>query len=258
MKHPRQSNTKTLFSLILFAVSINSFAITNNGSRITDTIPGRSLASQQYLPQYTSHADAVRDSIIENRLVALALKQPQYEQGSHQQKILEYQLKKQRNNWLNLLSFSANYNDQTFQKSQVGAPTYVYPKYFFGITIPFGLIFANGSDMHITKESALIAKAQQKELEKTIKEDVLSAYKQYKAYEKLLAIQNQAVDDEQAGYIQTEQKFREGTATLELYNESAKKYNEEVVKAINLQLQQDLIKLEIERLIGTKLESVLK
>ena len=87
---------------------------------------------------------------------------------------------------------------------------------------------------------------------------MLSNYKQYKANEKLLLMQNRAVDDEQAAFLSAEQKFRNGTVTLEEYNEASKKYNDEVVKAINLQLQQDLIKVELERLIGRRLEDVLK
>lgn len=199
------------------------------------------------------------DSVIENRLVQLALGQPQYTQSLSQQRILDYQLKKQRNNWLNLLSLSTTYNDQSFSKTnRIENTAYVYPKYFLGVTVPIGLIISNGTDIKITKESSLIAKQQQAELAKSIKATVLSNYRQYKANVKLIAIQNQMVDDQQASLLQAEQKFREGTATLEAYNDASKKYNDEVVKVIGLQLQQDLIKIELERIIGRKLEDALK
>ncbi|MEP6682725.1 MAG: TolC family protein [Parafilimonas sp.] len=218
-----------------------------------DTIPNRAAT------HYSLSTSEANDSVIENRLVQLALAQPNYEQTIYQQKIFEYQLKKQRNSWLNLLTLSTSYNDQTFTKT-ANTPTtaYVYPKYFFGINIPLGLIVSNGTDVKITKESALIAEGQQAELAKSIKASVLSNYKQYKANEKLTAIQNQLVDAEEAGFLQVEQKFKDGTATLEAYNEASKKYNDEQVKVITLQLQQDLIKVELERLIGRKLEDALK
>ena len=73
-----------------------------------------------------------------------------------------------------------------------------------------------------------------------------------------MAIQNQVIDDEQANFLQVEEKFKDGTTTLDLYNDASKKYNDEQVKVINLQLQQDLIKLELERLIGMRLEDALK
>ena len=55
-----------------------------------------------------------------------------------------------------------------------------------------------------------------------------------------------------------QQKFSDGTVTLEAYNEASAKYNDGVVKTINLQLQQDLIKIDLERLIGRRLEEVIK
>ncbi len=121
-----------------------------------------------------------------------------------------------------------------------------------------GLIVSNGTDVKITKESEKIAKDQQAELAKSIRATVLTNYKQYKANEKLLIIQNQAVDDEQANFLQVEQKFKNGTATLDAYNSASSKYNAEVVKVINLQLQLDLIKVELERLTGIKLGDILK
>jgi outer membrane protein TolC len=225
---------------------------------IRDTVPQGTAASQSTM-QNLLKPDNGDDTIMENRLIQLALAQPNYQQTLYQQKIFEYQLKKQRNAWLNLLTLSTTYNDQSFGKPSQGSTTaYVYPKYYFGVNIPLGLIVSNGTDVKITKQSELIAKGQQQELAKSIKASVLSNYKQYKANEKLLAIQNQAVDDQQAGFLQTEQKFRDGTATLEAYNDASGKYNDEVVKAINLQLQQDLIKVELERLIGRKLEDAFK
>ncbi|MEP6467729.1 MAG: TolC family protein [Parafilimonas sp.] len=248
-----------LIILIAFYVKGSAQIISNLKNATynkTDTVPEKSVRKSAIQYSLTTDED---DTIVENRLVQLALAQPNYEATIYQQKIFEYQLKKQRNSWLNLLTLSTSYNDQTFSKS-VNTPTtaYVYPKYFFGINIPLGLIVSNGTDVKITKQSALIAEGQQVELAKSIRASVLSNYKQYKASEKLLVFQSQIVDDQEANFLQVEQKFKDGTATLELYNDASKKYNDEQVKVINLQLQQDLIKVELERLIGRKLEDALK
>ncbi len=151
-----------------------------------------------------------------------------------------------------------NYNDQTFAGKTNTQTAYVYPKYFFGVTVPLGLIFSGGTDYKITKQSGIIAHDQELELQQTIKANVLSDYKQYRTYEKLMALQNQANDDAQAYFLQVQQKFSDGTATLEAYNDASAKYNDGVVKTINLQLQQDLIKVDLERLIGRRLEDVFK
>src|SRR5689334_14947862 len=70
------------------------------------------------------------DSVIEERLVDLAIKGPEYEKVEHQSRVYEYQLKAARNQWMNFLTISANYNDQTFAHNQNNT-AYVYPKYFF-------------------------------------------------------------------------------------------------------------------------------
>lgn len=214
--------------------------------------------SSQYLPQNQSASERVKDSITENRLVELALKQPKFSEADAQRNIIDLQMEKQRKAWLNLLSLSMNYNDQTFASKSNTQTAYVYPKYFFGVTVPLGLIFNNSTDVKMTKQSATIAKDQELELQQSIRANVLTDYAQYRAYEKLLAIQNQENDDAQAYFLQVQQKFSDGTATLEAYNEASAKYNDQVVKTVNLKLQQDLIKLDIEKLIGRKLEDIFK
>lgn len=224
-----------------------------------DTLPPyKQNNNQQYLPQYSTKNENIQDSIIEVRLVELALKQPKFDEAEAQRKTIDLQLEKQRKAWLNLLSLSLNYNDQTFAGKTNTQTAYVYPKYFFGVTVPLGLIFSGGTDYNMTKQSGIIAHDQELELQQTIKATVLGDYKQYRTFAKLLAIQNQANDDAQANFLQVQQKFSEGTATLEAYNEASGKYNDGVVKTINLQLQQDLIKLDIEKLIGRKLEDIFK
>lgn len=262
MKKLKLADSKILL-VVALVHSLNLHAQKNTTDTVpanvssSDTVPHK-VNNQQYLPQYSTKNERAADSIVENRLVALALQQPKFEEAESQRKILDYQLEKQRKAWLNLLSLSMNYNDQTFAGKTNTQTAYVYPKYFFGVNVPLGLIFSGGTDVKATKESALIVKDQELELQQTIKANVLGDYKQYKTYGKLLAIQNQLNDDAQANFLQVQQKFSDGTATLDAYNDASKKYNDEVIRTINLQLQQDLIKLEIEKLIGKRLEDIFK
>jgi outer membrane protein TolC len=193
-------------------------------------------------------------TLIEERLVTLALKGPEVKNLEHQNKINEYQLKSAQNSWLNILSVSANYNDQSFVERPNTA--YVYPKYFFGLTIPLGTIFSK-TEVKSARESIEMGKNNQELLRRSIREDILSKYKQYKAYGELIAIQSELVNDVQAELVQSEEKFRKGTVTIEDYNKAQKGNNNELAALINLKLQQDLKKLEIEKMIGVKLETVL-
>ena len=198
----------------------------------------------------------VQDTVtFEERLVALALESPQYEGSKHQNNINELVLKKAKNSWMNLLTVSTNYNDQSFAKTNTPG-TYVYPKYFFGLNIPLGIIFSQRGEIKAAREVIELSKNNQKQLARNIRADILSKYKQYKTYGDLILLQNEVINDEQAVLLQTEQKFRDGKTSIELFNAAQKSYNSEIAKRLQLQLQQDLLKIEIEKIIGTKLEYV--
>lgn len=255
MKKLKLADAKFLLTVLFF------WAFNLQAQTITDTLPSNSAKSnynQQYLPQNYTKGQKDLDSITQNKLVELALKQPKFDEAEAQRNITSLQLEKQRKAWLNLLSLSLNYNDQTFAGKTNTQTSYVYPKYFFGVTVPLGLIFSNNSDVKITRENAEIVKDQELELRQTVKANVIADYTQYKAYAKLLAIQSQVNDDAQVNFLAIQQKFSDGTATLEAYNAASTQYNDDIVKTINLQLQQDLIKVEIEKLIGRSMEDIFK
>ena len=202
----------------------------------------------------TSLINADTTSAIEEKLVQLALQGPEAKALEHQNKINDYQLKSAQNQWLNLLALSANYNDQSFTKTPT--TNYVYPKYFFGLTVPLGTILSKTA-VKSARESIEIGKNNQEILRRTIREQVLTAYKEYKAYNELISIQGELVNDVQAELVKAEEKFKNGTITIEAYNIAQKSNNSELAALINLKLQRDLKKLEIEKMIGVRLETVL-
>lgn len=197
------------------------------------------------------------DTIIENRLVALALQYPHYEALGHQVAATRSQLALAKRTWFNLLTLSLNYNDQTFAK-QANNVGYVYPKYYFGLTLPIGLFFTMGPQIRTARENMRVAQANQEEAARQLKMDVLSKYKTYRNYEALILLQNTIVLDQQAALTQVETKFRDGTTTIDQFNSANKAFGEEKAKLLNLQLSQDLVRLDIERLIGASLDSVIK
>lgn len=210
------------------------------------------IASAQKSPILSLSSDT--STAIEEKLVALAMQGPEAKNLEHQNKINEYTLRNAQNQWMNLLAVSLNYNDQTFAKPTTAS--YVYPKYFFGLTIPLGTILSK-TQVKSAKESIEIGKNNQEVLKRNIREEVLTKYKQYKAYGDLITIQSQLVNDVQAELLQTEEKFRKGTVAIDIYNNAQKSNNSEMATLINLKLQQDIKKLEIEKMIGVKLETVL-
>lgn len=189
---------------------------------------------------------------IEEQLVALAINSPRIQAAIRQGKINEYQLKAARNNWVNLLTLSYNYNDLSFART---ATPIVYPKFFIGVNVPLGTLLSR-TGVKAANESVEINKLNVEELRRSVRADVIGKYRQYRSYNELIILQRELVDDLQAALLQAEDRFRKGTLTIESFNTAQRSKNEEVAKLINLQLQQELIKLDIEEMIGTFLESV--
>ena len=182
-------------------------------------------------------------SAIEERLVQLAWQGPEVQKMAHQIKIDEYQLRAAQNVWMNLLAFNINYNEFTFNNTQTS--TYVYPRYNLGITIPLGTIFSRTA-VKSAKENIEIGKDNTELIKRTLREQVLTAYKQYLAYGQLIAIQSALVNDVQTQAAQVEEKFRSGSVSLDLYTNAQKNNNVEKAALVNLKLQQDIKKLELE------------
>src|SRR5579872_6724739 len=191
---------------------------------------------------------------VEARLVSLALGGPQLRAADDQNRINEYTLRNARQAWMNLLTFTLNLNELDFQKSTPGA-TYLYPKYFFGLTIPLGTLFSR-TQVKAAREQIKIGNETQIQLTRQIRTQVLQRYRTYKTKRELLRLQIQVTDDEQAEFLQVEKNYRDGTVPLEAHIMAQEKYNIELVKRMNLQLELDEAKLDVEELIGTNLESV--
>lgn len=196
------------------------------------------------------------DTNIEKRLVALALAGPTFDASYHQNRINELDLRRAKSAWLNLLTVSTSYYDQSGNKSN-GNTTYVIPKYYFSLSIPLGIIFSQGNQIKTARESMAMTKDRQEDLARTLKAEVLGKYKQYRNYGFQVEMQNEMINDVLATSSQIEDQFKKGQVTVDVYIASQKGRNEELSKLMGMHLNQDLIKLDIEKMIGVPLESVL-
>ena len=199
---------------------------------------------------------ALPDSVIEQRLVELAWNGPEVQTTEHRSKVYEYQLKNAKNQWMNLLTFSLNYNDQTL-KQTTPTTSDIYPKYFFGLNIPLGTLLSR-TPVKAANEGIEIGKLDQEQVKRKLRADVLTKYREYKAQSELVDLSTASINDIEATLDDVKLKFQKNEVTFEALNQVQQTRNSERAKIINLKLQQEVIKLEIERIIGTSLESVLK
>jgi outer membrane protein TolC len=235
---------KLIITLFLILPALHSFAQHVPGSRRRDD----SVIALRHNPP--------NDSMIQSRLVMLALLAPRYEAATHQVNVANQQMDIAKRSWLNLLSISGNFNEFDLKQNQ--SSQFVYPKYLLGVTIPIGLFFELGPQIRAARETVRVTQSNQEDLARTLRMQVLSQYTAYKNYSALITLENTVLVDQQAAMNQMEKKFQDGSASIEQYNTANRVYTDERVKMLNLQLSQDLIRLDIERMIGVSLDSVIK
>lgn len=197
------------------------------------------------------------DRIIQQRLVALALQGPRYRVTEYQNKINEYELKRTKAVLLNQIAITSNINGQTFTKqNSPTAPAVVYPKLTAGITIPLGTVFSH-TETKAAREQVKMGKDNQELLSRTIKREILSYYVQYKAASDQITNMTVLVEDQSSDSSQIRQRVENGRITLEEYGKVSQLNSASKTELILARQQRDLIKLQIEEMIGIPLEDVL-
>lgn len=203
--------------------------------------------------------DVDTNRAVEDKLVLIAMNRPAYDETIRARNNAVHQLSKAKNDWLNLLAITMSFNEQDFEKPPAGqTTTYVYPKYFFGVTIPIGILFSRSSDIRIARENQYIAKDRQEEMASTIRAAVVGRYRAYVVYQLEIRMQTAIINDEQVAYQNAQKDFKDGKITLEVYNTASKGYAAEVTRKLSLILASDAAKTDLEMSLGMPLEDALR
>jgi outer membrane protein TolC len=215
------------------------------------------LNAQQPMPLY--RPDSLRVADIRERLVALAIQNPTYEMADHASNAASYQIKIAKSAYLGLFSAQANVNEFTImqKKDQNGViiPNY-YPIYNFGVNIPFDIFSRTSNNVKIAKENYAMSLAAKNEKFREIKADVLTKYENYLLAKQLVELQSRITQSEYAALKRAESDFAENLIKLDDVEKAQKNYTVEQVKSLTLQKDLNLSKIEIEKVIGVKIEDV--
>jgi outer membrane protein TolC len=196
----------------------------------------------------------IADSLIQKKLVELATAGPSSEIIEHQNQILHYQLKGAKNAWLNLFTLSFNYNELSMKG---GSTSYVYPRYFVGFNVPLGTILSR-TQVKASKEQIKVKGNEMEILRRNVTTGIQKMYLQYKHFISLVVLQRNVSDDEETSYLKAKTNFKNGLMNIEIYTQAQKRYTEELIKAKQLELDRDMLKLEIEGMIGMTLEDAIR
>ena len=210
---------------------------------------------------YRLNSDTSRIVDIRERLVQLAMQNPTYEMADHAANAAEYQVRMAKGNWLSIIQASGNINEftinQIFETGNAATQNIYFPKYNLGLTIPMDLFSRQKNTVKIAKENYLIAEAQKNDRFRQIRADVLTKYEDYLLDKQMLDFQSQVAQDQFTLYKRAEKDFQDGIIKLEEFEKSYKGWVEEQSKKLLYQRNLNVIKLDLERIIGVKLEDVL-
>ena len=201
---------------------------------------------------------------IREKLVQLALQNPNYEVVDRKVAIAGYQVKKAKGNWLSTVAVQGNLNEFAFKGETVGPngviynPSTFYPKYNIGINLPFNLISDKKNDIKIAKENLSIAVAEKNQRFREIKVQVLTTYEDYLLFQQKLDFQSQVTQDARTAYLAAEKDFQEGAIKQEDYNKSYRGYTDEKIKQAEYLRNYNVIKLELEAMIGVSIDDLQK
>jgi outer membrane protein TolC len=215
------------------------------------------LQAQQTNPLY--RPDSLRKFDIREKLVSLAIQNPTYEMADHAATAASYQIKIAKSAYLGLFSAQANVNEFTISQRKdvngVVIPNY-YPIYNLGVNIPFDIFTRTTNNVKIAKENYAMTTAAKNQKFREIRADVLTKYENYLLARQLVELQSRITQSEYATLKRAESDFAENLIKLDDVEKAQKSYINEQVKSLTLQKDLNLSKIEIEKVIGVKIEEV--
>ena len=218
-------------------------------------LAGRGQNSSQIL-KYTIPKLAI-DSIAEE-LANIALQNPEIKSFEASSTAAEYTWKASKYQLLNSITVAGNLNEYSINKTNnnlgVNGTNLLYPRYNFGIRVPIGELF---SSPRITKANYYKLQSEEEIVKLTrnrIRKDVIILFQNYATTQKLIALQQEVLQDESVAFTKAEERFKNGETSLESYTLTSKAYNNEQVKLVNLTKDLKVYQASLEELLGMPLE----
>jgi outer membrane protein TolC len=222
------------------------------------------VSAQKYSTTYDrANTTSKRDSLetIANALAEFAIQNIGSGAEEANAKAAEYSYKLSKTIWLNNFTAAANINEFTIHgRDQFVTPygsSLVYPRYNFGVVIPFGIFINNPKQTQVQYYKYKAEEEGLRRAKENYKLQVLAAYYTYVKDIELQAIQGEALQDAEFAYKKTEEQFGKGQTTVELYTLSGKRYNTELVNKTTLETDTRIAKAQLEALLGMSLESAM-
>ena len=214
-----------------------------------------SVASVALIQRTQDLLNAKNDSLIKVKLVHLAMNNPQLKIADASIQIAKSDILKAKNSWLSSVNASANINEFVVNSSP-GA--LYYPKYNFGLSIPFDIASKTKNLKKTANENLIINNELKKDKEEAIKAQVLIAYENYKEERELVLIEKSFMEYKFSADEGAQQSFADGEITMDEMNKMHQAYLQEKEKLINRQRGLNVAIIMLEQIVGVSLAEAIK
>jgi len=199
--------------------------------------------------------NAKNDSLIKVKLVVLAMNNPQLKIADASIQIAKSDFSRAKSSWLSSVNASANINEFVVNGSS-GA--LYYPKYNFGLSIPFDIASKTKNLQKTANENLIISTQLKKDKIETITAQVLIAYENYKEERELVSIEKSFIEYKFAADEAAQQSFTEGEITMDEMNKAHQAYLQEREKLVTKQRDLNIAVIMLEQIIGVPLAEAIK
>lgn len=171
--------------------------------------------------------------------------------------IAQYDVSQSTSSWLDIVRFTGNMNEFTLSPQQdVFGRAAFFPRYNISASISLGQFFSIPYTTKKNKERVVIAQANVNAQKLQVRNAVIKAYNEYVMREKIYKVQTQLRSDNETSHKLIEQRFKNGETTFETYSLSLTTYSEVTINTLDAEKEFKNAKLDLEQLIGMRLEDV--
>lgn len=170
-----------------------------------------------------------------------------------------YDIKKAKAAWLNQLSPSFNVNEFSIKSfgSSVAQVNNFFPRYNINLSLPLGMFSTRAADVKIARLKTEKANYQRESNLANLKQQIKTNYQTYLSGKYLLALQESLLQDEKILLDRVTGMFENNQVDLEVFTSASRKYNDLLVKKVNLLQTINTAIYNLEELLGMKLEDAI-
>lgn len=193
---------------------------------------------------------------LEEKLVRLAWKNsPQNRILKHNIETGELEYEQSRKAWLDNFRMVGNLNEAVIDPPE-DQPVFFFPRYNFSLSLSLGDLFTSSYQKKTILKQIEIAEENLKQQKINVRAEVLKRYEDFKFFEASYQLQDEITADKYSQYLVAQEKFKNGTISLEEFNVITQSYNTERLNRLNAERDYNKSRIALEQLIGVPLDEV--